>query len=68
MRGTIVELPVLEGATVTAGAVLFTVEAMKMENEVRAPCDGVITGIQAHPGDSVAAGATVMRVIPAKQR
>jgi biotin carboxyl carrier protein len=38
-----------------------------MENEVRAPCDGVVTGIQAHPGESVAAGATVMRVIPAKQ-
>jgi len=67
MRGTIVELAVSEGATVTAGAVLFTVEAMKMENEVRAPCDGVVTGIQAHPGESVAAGATVMRVIPAKQ-
>ena len=68
MRGTVVELAVSEGETVAAGAVLFIVEAMKMENEVRAIRDGVVTGIMAHQGESVAAGATVMHVITEKQR
>ncbi len=62
MRGTVVELAVSEGTFVKEGAVLCTIEAMKMENEVRAPRSGVVAGIEARPGDGVAAGATLMRV------
>jgi biotin carboxyl carrier protein len=63
MRGTLVELAVGEGAMVSEGSVLCIIEAMKMENEVRAPHHGVVSGIVVRPGDSVAAGTTIMQVI-----
>lgn len=66
MRGTLVEMRVTEGSQVRGGAVLCTIEAMKMENEVLSPHDGVVAGIVAHAGESVAAGATLMRVIAAR--
>lgn len=66
MRGTLVDVAVSEGDKVREGDVLCTVEAMKMENEVRAPHAGVVSGMIAQPGDGVAAGATLMRVIASK--
>jgi acetyl-CoA/propionyl-CoA carboxylase biotin carboxyl carrier protein len=65
MRGTVVALEVTEGTAVREGTVLCTIEAMKMELEVRAPHDGVVSEIKARPGIGVAAGALLMRVNPA---
>lgn len=51
--GRIVALDVAQGDGVTAGQQLLVLEAMKMQNELRAPRDGVIEGV------AVAIGATV---------
>ncbi|MBR2973361.1 MAG: biotin/lipoyl-binding protein, partial [Clostridia bacterium] len=40
MPGTILAVNVQSGQAVKAGEVLMVLEAMKMENEIMAPCDG----------------------------
>ncbi len=42
MPGTILDIKVSNGQTVKSGDVLFILEAMKMENEIMAPADGVV--------------------------
>ena len=42
-----------DGQTVTAGTVLCILEAMKMENEIMAPCDGTITQVLVSKGATV---------------
>ena len=54
MPGLLVSLAVAEGQDVKAGEVLAVVEAMKMENILRAERDGVIGKIHAKAGDSLA--------------
>lgn len=56
MPGTIFDLKVKEGDTVSAGDVVLVLEAMKMENELSSPVDGTITSILVKTGDSVNAG------------
>ncbi len=53
MPGTILSVNVQNGAAVKKGQVLMILEAMKMENEIMAPCDGTVASV------SVSAGATV---------
>ena len=55
MPGLVVSVDVEEGQTVKAGEALIVVEAMKMENVLRAELDGTIKTIHAGAGDSVAA-------------
>ena len=45
MPGTILQVKVSEGQAVKAGDTLFVLEAMKMENEIVAPCDGTVKSI-----------------------
>lgn len=47
MPGTILDVKVSEGQNVKSGDVLMILEAMKMENEIMAPCDGQVTSIVA---------------------
>lgn len=56
MPGTINEIRVKEGDTVSRGQILLILEAMKMENEIMAPVDGVVAGISVSKGASVNAG------------
>jgi biotin carboxyl carrier protein len=56
MPGTILDIKVKEGDTVSSGQVLIILEAMKMENEIMAPADGTVTSIQVQKGASVNAG------------
>lgn len=58
--GLIFDIPVEEGQKVQAGDILAIVEAMKMENELRAPRDGVVQRTHAAPGDSVAKGQVLV--------
>ena len=60
MPGLIVSLAVTEGQEVKAGETLAVVEAMKMENILRAERDGVIKTIRVKPGDSVAVDAVIV--------
>ncbi len=51
--GRVVRLWVAEGDTVEAGQRLLAIEAMKMENEVRAPHAGTVASIRVTAGSSV---------------
>jgi propionyl-CoA carboxylase alpha chain len=60
MPGLVVEIAVKEGQDVKAGEALCIVEAMKMQNVLRAERDVVIKKIKAAPGDSMAVDAVIM--------
>ena len=60
MPGLVVSIAVAEGQEVKAGETLAVVEAMKMENVLRAERDGIIKKIPVKPGDSVAVDAVIM--------
>lgn len=62
MPGTVIDVRVNEGDQVSAGAVLLIFEAMKMQNEVKAPHDGVVKRIAVKAGQAVGNG-DVMVVI-----
>jgi propionyl-CoA carboxylase alpha chain len=60
MPGLVVSLAVAEGQEVKAGETLAVVEAMKMENILRAERDGTIKKIRVKQGDSVAVDAVIL--------
>ena len=60
MPGLVVSIVVAEGQEVKVGETLAVVEAMKMENILRAERDGIIKKIHVTPGDSVAVDAVIM--------
>lgn len=62
MPGKVVRVPVAPGDAVTARQVLVVVEAMKMENELRAARDGTVSGVFVREGQSVEAGAALVTV------
>jgi propionyl-CoA carboxylase alpha chain len=60
MPGLVVSIAVSEGQEVKVGETLAVIEAMKMENILRAERDGIISNIRVKPGDSVAVDAVIM--------
>jgi propionyl-CoA carboxylase alpha chain len=60
MPGLVVSIAVVEGQEVKAGETLAVVEAMKMENVLRAERDGVVQKIRAKQGDSLAVDAVIL--------
>jgi propionyl-CoA carboxylase alpha chain len=60
MPGLVVSIAVAEGQEVKAGETLAVVEAMKMENVLRAERDGTVKKIHAKPGDSLAVDAVIL--------
>jgi propionyl-CoA carboxylase alpha chain len=60
MPGLVVSIAVKEGQDVSAGEMLATVEAMKMENVLRAERSATDSRILAKPGDSLAVDAVIM--------
>ncbi|WP_439533762.1 acetyl-CoA carboxylase biotin carboxylase subunit [Polymorphobacter sp.] len=60
MPGLVVSVAVKEGDSIEAGQVLATVEAMKMENILRAEKSGTVAKVNAKPGDSLAVDAIIM--------
>jgi len=62
MPGAVVAVSVDDGAEVEAGAVIVTVEAMKMEHALTAPVGGVVELLVA-VGDQVKVGQPLARII-----
>ncbi|MDQ4061467.1 MAG: acetyl/propionyl/methylcrotonyl-CoA carboxylase subunit alpha [Pseudomonadota bacterium] len=60
MPGLVVSIAVAEGQEVKAGEMLAVVEAMKMENVLKAERDVTVRKIIAKPGDSLAVDAVIM--------
>lgn len=67
MQGTIVKANVASGDIVTAGALMFVLEAMKMENPIIAPKDGTIGVVNVQIGDSTPAGHVLAAYAGANQ-
>ena len=63
MPGLVVSIAVAEGQEVKAGETLAVIEAMKMENVLRAERDGIIKEIRVKQGDSVAVDAVIMEFV-----
>ncbi|SHI99555.1 biotin carboxyl carrier protein/biotin carboxylase [Palleronia salina] len=60
MPGLLVKLDVEEGEAVEQGQALCTIEAMKMENILRAERKGIVSKINAGPGDSLAVDEVIL--------
>src|SRR5262249_27397427 len=60
MPGLVRSISVAEGQEVKAGETIAIVEAMKMENILRAEADGIVKTIRARPGDSLAVDAVII--------
>ena len=63
MPGTVVQLRVEPGATVTAGETLVVMESMKMEISIQSPRDGVIDTVLVAAGDQVDRGAVLIELV-----
>jgi acetyl-CoA/propionyl-CoA carboxylase, biotin carboxylase, biotin carboxyl carrier protein len=59
MQGTIVKVAVEEGQEVAVGDVIVVLEAMKMEQPLKAHKAGTVTSLSASVGDTVTSGAVV---------
>ena len=62
LPGLIVAVETSEGSEVAAGEPLLTIEAMKMQNEVRAPRAGRVTSIAVAAEETVATGQLLLRI------
>jgi len=64
MPGAVTRVLAADGDEVARGAVLFILEAMKMEHPVRSPSRGVVREIRVAAGTQVAAGALLAVIGP----
>ena len=62
LPGVIIEVSVKEGQAVKAGQKVAVLEAMKMENEIQAECDGTVTAIHVAKGDQVVEGSKLISI------
>ena len=62
MPGKIIRLLVKPGEFVSLGQPLLVMEAMKMENEIRAGCDGQVQDIKVSEGQAVESGADLILI------
>lgn len=65
MPGVVLSVEATVGTAVARGDVILVLEAMKMNNPLRAPRDGVVAEIMVEAGQNVAFGAPLARVEPA---
>lgn len=62
MPGTILDIKAEKGSTVKKGAVIAVLEAMKMENEILAPCDGIVEQVFVSRGSAVETKAPIISI------
>lgn len=63
MQGTIVKVAVAEGDAVAEGELIVVLEAMKMEQPINAHRSGVVAGLKAATGETIASGATLCEIV-----
>jgi acetyl/propionyl-CoA carboxylase alpha subunit len=64
MPGTVVQLLVQEGGTVTSGQPLVVIESMKMQSEMIASRDGVVGRVFRHVGETFDRGEALVELDP----
>jgi biotin carboxyl carrier protein len=64
MTGKVISVLVKNDDAVLEGQLLFTIEAMKMENRICAECNGTISGLKLEEGMSLAAGDLALVLNP----
>ncbi len=62
MPGTVLDIHVRPGDTVTYGQPLLVLEAMKMKNHIRAPIEGTVTAVHVREGEQVAYGTPLVEL------
>ncbi len=62
LPGTIVAIAVTNGQAVKRGDVVAVIEAMKMENNITADCDGTVTSVCVNKGDTVQTNAVLLTI------
>jgi biotin carboxyl carrier protein len=62
MPGRVIKVSVAVGQRVKKGEEILVVEAMKMENQLRAPRDGRVVRLVAKPGDMVGPGTSLAEI------
>ncbi len=63
MPGLVVAIPVEVGQNVEKGDNLIILESMKMQNELKAPREGKVSGVRVSPGDSVDQNQVLLTLI-----
>lgn len=66
--GKIVSVLVSEGDKVDSGSVVIVLEAMKMQNEIKAGIDGKVEKIMCEPGERIEANVPLMEIVDGKKR
>jgi acetyl/propionyl-CoA carboxylase alpha subunit len=64
MPGKVIKILVAEGESVRRNQTLAIVEAMKMENEIKSACEGVVRTIRARAGELVGAQMILIELEP----
>jgi 3-methylcrotonyl-CoA carboxylase alpha subunit len=64
MAGKVIRVFVQPGEQVKAGATLVIIEAMKMEQQIVAPRDGVVSHVLCREGEQVTAGMELVVFAP----
>jgi acetyl-CoA/propionyl-CoA carboxylase biotin carboxyl carrier protein len=59
MQGTVLAVSVADGDAIQAGGLICVVEAMKMENEIIAHRDGIVSGLGVSVGQQVSNGQLI---------
>ena len=65
--GKIVSVLVSEGDKVDSGSVVIVLEAMKMQNEIKAGIDGKVEKIMCKPGERIEANVPLMEIVDSKK-
>ncbi len=64
MPGRVIEVKVRKGDSVGSGDLMLILEAMKMQNEIRAEASGTVASLECEAGQTVDSGAVLIRFEP----